>query len=192
MMKVREDVEDWFAAQVVEGERKFLLDQEALAGSTLEALSPAARWFPPPLEWFKCTVGLSWSRRNSLAGVAWVLRNDLGNVLMHSRRTFTNINSLVEAHFLSIVWAVESMVSHRINRVIFGVESAVLKGVMNRPQAWPSFKYQASEIMEVLKVIADWRVCLESVASNRGANLLRSVLVSDPAPEVRDLPKIAT
>ncbi|CAL9221313.1 unnamed protein product [Arabidopsis halleri] len=172
MRKVREDVEDWFAAQVVEGERKSLVEREVFAGSPLVTAAPAVRWIPPPKEWFKCNVGMSWSRRNSMVGVAWVLRNDLGNVLLHSRRAFTNINSLMEAHFLSIVWAIESMVSHRINRVIFGVESAVLVGVMNRPQAWPSFKYQSSEIMEVLKLVADWRVFLESVASNRGANLI--------------------
>jgi len=107
-----------------------------------------------------------------LAGVAWVLRNDRGNVLMHSRRAFSNISSFLEAQFLSIVWAVESMVSHHVNRVVFGVEAAVLVGVLNRPQAWPSFRFQSSEILLALNGIAVWKVVLESVSSNRGANLI--------------------
>ncbi|CAD5329073.1 unnamed protein product [Arabidopsis thaliana] len=172
ILKVRKDVEDWFAAQVVEKERRAEVGQSDQQVFSPRNVSPVVRWLPPPSDWVKCNVGLSWSRRNSLAGVAWVLRNDRGNVLMHSRRAFSNISSFLEAQFLSIVWAVEGMVSHHVNRVVFGVEAAVLVGVLNRPHAWPSFRFQSSEILLALNGIAVWKVVLESVSSNRGANLI--------------------
>jgi len=59
--------------------------------------------------------------------------------LLHSHPAFTNIKTKLEAHFLCVVWAVESMVSHR---VVCVVEDVVLVGVVNRPQAWPSFRFQ--------------------------------------------------
>lgn len=68
-------------------------------------------WSPPPSGWVKCNIGVSWSRKNSVAGAAWVLRNDEGLVLIHNRRAFSNILSLQDASLFSLVWAVKSMVS---------------------------------------------------------------------------------
>lgn len=179
MEKVRKDVEDWFAAQEVEEERE---DRGVHDGNYVSHLTPFSfdqGWKPPPHGWFKCNVGLSWSQRNGLAGGAWVLRDETGLVLLHSRRAFFGIESLQDAHLLSIIWAVESMGSHKMSKVIFGVGDAFLVGVTNRPQAWPSFRFHSSEILAALGAIMEWRMVFDGLIANRGAFLIAKSVTRD-------------
>ncbi|KAG7590131.1 Reverse transcriptase zinc-binding domain [Arabidopsis suecica] len=170
--KVREDVQDWFAAQEVEAERSLDPSRVLQPSGNVQGSCPSSLWKPPPTMWVKCNIGLSWSRRNLLAGVSWVLRDEWGVVLMHSRRAFINIRSRKEAQFLCLVWAVESMVSHRLCKVLFAVEDVVLVGVVNRPQAWPSYRFQSGEILSLLRSFEEWKLVVEDSSSNRGANMI--------------------
>lgn len=56
-----------------------------------------SEWIPPPIDWKKCDIGVEWDKKNHICGAAWLLRDDKGIVLMHSRNSFTNVLSVMEA-----------------------------------------------------------------------------------------------
>ncbi|KAJ4887307.1 hypothetical protein Rs2_27055 [Raphanus sativus] len=87
----------------------------------------------------KCNVGVAWSKGKSMAGSGWMVRNDRGEVMLHSRRAFSGINSLQEAKHVGLLWAIESMGSHRLENVCVEVEAPELVGVVERPGVWASF-----------------------------------------------------
>ncbi|CAA7058192.1 unnamed protein product [Microthlaspi erraticum] len=86
---------------------------------------------------------------------------------------------VVEGSFLALCWAMESMNSHRMQRVVFELEDVVLIGVVNRPQAWPSFGFQAAELLLLLSELVDWRVVFGGIETNRGANLIAQSVTND-------------
>ncbi|KAH0873017.1 hypothetical protein HID58_070379, partial [Brassica napus] len=77
-----------------------------------------------------------------LTGGAWVLRDEKGVVLCHSRRTFGQFPSKEQAKETIVLWAVESMRSQKVSRVIFTGEFKEIFGAVNMPSAWPSFCQQ--------------------------------------------------
>lgn len=92
-------------------------------------------WCAPPHGFVKCNVGTRWSKKTLEVGAAWVLRDSRGTILLHSRRSFSRVRSKAEAYFLSVVWAVESMVSHKCQQVYFAFEWGLLVNAINRPRA---------------------------------------------------------
>lgn len=44
-----------------------------------------------------------------LGGAFWILRDSNGVVLMHSRRSFTPIDSCIDAKLMTFLWAIDSM-----------------------------------------------------------------------------------
>ncbi|CAN6825537.1 unnamed protein product [Brassica oleracea] len=132
MAKVIEDSGHWFEVQ----KRR---DEEDEAGN--RELRVRDRWEGPSAGSLKCNVGLQWSKRNKTLGAAWVLRNCGGETLLHSRRAFANVESFVDEKFLALLWAIESMQSHHVTKVIFEVYFADLVGAVTKPKAWPAFRY---------------------------------------------------
>lgn len=177
--KIKDDVNGWFAAQSLDSG---LVQEAGIEAGLLAEVSPSVIgevWSPPPSGWVKCNVGVSWSRRNSVAGAAWVLRDEVGMVLIHSRRAFSHILSLQDASLFSLVWAVESMVSHKLCKVVFAFEDSVLVGAVNRPKAWPSFRFHSMEVLSVLKLVSDWSLVSEKSSANRGAALIAKSVTVD-------------
>ncbi|KAG2296306.1 hypothetical protein Bca52824_042975 [Brassica carinata] len=129
-------------------------------------------WSAPPFGWLKCNLDVCRSKTQNQCGMAWVLRNDRGKVLHHSRRAFSNIASREQANLFGLLWAVESMRDHHLNRVIFAIDDDTYTKVILRPKAWPSFKVQCLEILERLRQMEWWRVMKEKSQANRGAFLI--------------------
>ncbi|KAF3610019.1 hypothetical protein DY000_02045440 [Brassica cretica] len=77
------------------------------------------RWIPPKKDWLMCNVGFDWVKQTKLLGVVWVVRNHRGVVIIHSRRAFSNIESLDDVRVVSVLWTVESMTSLHYNKVVF-------------------------------------------------------------------------
>lgn len=102
-------------------------------------------------------------------GAAWVLRNHRGMVLLHSRKCFSNCVSLDDAKRQTFVWAIESMVSHKVYKVIFASDAVKLIKALERPQAWPSFSFQVSKIKPWLSRISFWKLEVEDASTNVGA-----------------------
>ncbi|AAG03119.1 F5A9.24 [Arabidopsis thaliana] len=132
VIKIRDDVVEWFEAQCLDGEGSALNPPLSngvhFVGSVSENL-----WIKPPANWD-------------------------GIVLLHSRRSFAPISSKADALLRCLLWAMESMASHKIDNIIFAFQDKSLIGAVLRPRAWPSFKAQSVE--------------LEFSAANRGANLI--------------------
>ncbi|CAA7016071.1 unnamed protein product [Microthlaspi erraticum] len=175
--KIRKDAEKWFMAQKSGIEEESEIFRCRRGSSLLSTITKP--WVAPPLAWYKCNIGFSWSKRNKFAGASWVLRDEKGFVLLHSRRAFSGVIDVFEARFLVLVWAIESMICHKMERVEFALEDAVLVGVVNRPQAWPSYSFHAAEILPLLSMISDWKVVLERASANRGASLIAKSVTSD-------------
>ncbi|KAG2322266.1 hypothetical protein Bca52824_015479 [Brassica carinata] len=174
VLKIEEEAGFWLLAQTMEKqEERDIRDAEG---------SIAKVWSPPPKGWDKCNVGVAWNSKSKRSGGSWVLRNEKGKVLIHSRRTFSNIQSLEEAKFQGLLWSLECMNSHRRNRVIVAIDDTVLPNIILRPKAWPNFRWQYAQMMGRLRKIEWWRLIKESKATNRGAFLIaQSVIKGDYA-----------
>ncbi|KAF8082822.1 hypothetical protein N665_0806s0005 [Sinapis alba] len=105
-------------------------------------------------------------------GVSWILQDDYGKVLIHSRRAFFLVSSLYELKSIALKWSVECMIDHRKNKVIFALEDAELIGMVLRPKAWPSLKFQSTELMRTLSKMDWWRLEKKKKINNRGAFLI--------------------
>ncbi|EFH52088.1 predicted protein [Arabidopsis lyrata subsp. lyrata] len=187
VMKIQEDVDEWFLAQ--RKDRMVDLNVDTLNSSLGGLIASAAQvhylpdplpiWKPPLSGRLKCNVGMSWSTRNNLACSAWVLRDEWGRVLLHSRRSFTNVTNKEQAVFLSVLWAMESLISHRCTKVLFALHDVSLIGLILRPIAWPSFKYESTELMRCLGLFLEWSVVHELPLANRGAYLLAQSVTAE-------------
>lgn len=172
MGKIKEDMEEWFLAHA------FTQREESSDNNT--SVASQKNWEPPPLNWVKCNIGASWSKTKNLGGCAWVVRNSEGVVLLHSRRAFSNCQNKREVLLTSLTWAIDSMHSHNLNRVVFASEATDLVNALLRPKAWPSFSFHVSEIQHFLEKILQWSLVVEKSVANRGASLIaQSVVVED-------------
>lgn len=70
-----------------------------------------------------------------VVGGSWFLREYDGIVLLHSRRSFTQVTNLDESKLTCLLSAIKSMTSNKVNRVIFEVEVGDLVGVISHPRA---------------------------------------------------------
>lgn len=163
MVKIREEASQWALAQSI--------DESQLSLSN-HLVTEVVKWKRPPAPWLKCNVGMSWSKLNSVGGFSWVLKDDRGEVLMHSKRFFSGIRNLEEAHLKSLLWSMECMAAHRIDKVFFASDAANLVKALNNPSSWPNFWYHVSEMNRVLTGFEEWRMVLESRTVNKGAFLI--------------------
>ncbi|KAG2299870.1 hypothetical protein Bca52824_036342 [Brassica carinata] len=170
--KAIEEANLWFLAQEVEqGENE--------EGSRVVATHPVD-WIVPPREFVKCNIGMRWSKKKKEVGAVWVLSDPGGTTLLHSRRFFTGVWSKEEAYFLSLVWAVESLIFHKCQRVYFSLEWRMLVNAINSPKVWPSFKFKVSKTRRLFGELLEWRILFESSEANRGARLIaNSVITGD-------------
>lgn len=126
-------------------------------------------WKPPPVGWSMCNVAFEWDKEAAILGVAWVLRNHRGVVLMHSRRAFSFISSLEDARFITAQWAMESMTSLHLNRIIFAGDFKELFLAMKKPHLWPVIRFQTDELSRLLALIEESQLLWVSPGENRGA-----------------------
>ncbi|XP_048605541.1 uncharacterized protein LOC106393034 [Brassica napus] len=138
--KIMEESHLWVLARSNENRRK-AEEQEA-------EMEVAKSWSVPHRGWLKCNIGIAWDKKQSGSGASWVVRDDHGKVQIHSRRAFSNTDSLHEAKF---------------------------KGLL--PQAWPNFRKQYVQIVERLKKLEWWRVMKEDRSTNTGAFLIAQSVI---------------
>lgn len=179
VLKSRDDFLEWCEAQVVEPEEVLVGEIFEVNQASQSSGGERKAWQPPAPDWLKCNVGSSWSKTTKLAGAAWVVRDNEGLVLIHGRRSFVNVKDAFEAAFLSLLWGIESMKDHRFYRVLFAFQETTLVGIVNRPKAWPSFRYQAQELQRLLVSGLEWKMVVETAAANRGASLISQSVIND-------------
>lgn len=84
----------------------------------------------------------------------------------------------MEAKHIGLVWASESMIPHKVEKVCLEIEASELVGVASRPRAWHAFRAYGCELQKVLKDI--YESDLQSVprSSNKIAFMIaRSVMM---------------
>ena len=168
--KVCEETNLWFLAQS--------LELGNVNGTCTQIERHEDFWNPRDGEELKCNIGMRWVKEARIAGAAWVLRNGSGEVLLHSRRSFGAVGSKDVAYFLSLAWAIESMISHKCLKIYFVFEGGNLVNAINRPNAWPSFKFEVKEIRRLLDDFLTWRLDYVSFEANRGPRLIADSAVT--------------
>lgn len=137
------------------------------------------KWMKPETRRIKCNIGFAWSHHKSISGAAWVLRSDDGSVLMHSRRSFTQVFSCFDAKIKSWEWALESMRSLHKSNVTFAASSMEVLKALHKPQEWPSFQGHIAPLLSLTLNQEGWDICYEENKCNRGASDIAKSVVND-------------
>ena len=111
--------------------------------------------------------------------MAWILRDWNVVVLLHSRSSFANVQSGIDANASGWIWAIESMCSLRKNKVIFAVEASDLLGAVIRRPAWPSFRWFSHRIIGSLNSVGHWKLELIARKANLSAFLIAKSVISE-------------
>ncbi|XP_013660781.1 uncharacterized protein LOC106365824 [Brassica napus] len=162
--KAAADADEWFMAHRIE--------EEWLRLEETPAVVAVEKWRPHRQNWFMCNIAVDWAKYSLLTGGAWVLRDEKGVVLCHSRRTFGQFPSKEQAKETIVLWAVESMRSQKVSRVIFTGEFKEIFGAVNMPSAWPSFCQQGDNVRRAVVGIAEWEALVIDKNFNRGASFI--------------------
>lgn len=115
-------------------------------------------WVKPPLGFVKCNIGSSWLGSNQISGAAsaWILRDEKGKTLVHSRRSYSYMQSKTESELWSMLWAVESMHFLHKTNVIFEASSEGTREVLTNPTLFPQFSRIIHTIQSYLSEIEMW------------------------------------
>ncbi|XP_048591502.1 uncharacterized protein LOC125576153 [Brassica napus] len=136
-------------------------------------------WKPPPSSWFKCDIGFDWDKNRKESGAAWILRNAEGKVLLHGRRSFSNIRSKSESSFQSWLWALESMKSLHFDHVIFSAEDRDIVNAISKPATWPSLKAFSFKLIEMLHEFLFWQVESQSRQALKPVFLIANSVIKE-------------
>lgn len=135
-------------------------------------IAPSLIWKKPPPNMQKSNIGVSWVGPNRNCGVSWILRDSNGNTLIHGRRSFSFIPSLVVAELLAIHWEVESLKNLHMTNVIFESSLSLAKEALLHPQSHMFCHDLLDDIMEFLSVIGSWSLNYVRPDSNVSANAI--------------------
>lgn len=161
LANAKEEADDWFLAQEV--------DREVALEVTDNQVQRKKRWVPPAEGWLICNISFEWDKNMKLLGGAWVVRNHRGVVLTHSKRAFSEVDSLEDARLTTLLWALESMTSMRYERIIFAGDFKELFLAFQKPHQWPALRFQADEMRNFLSRMNDFQLKQVSMKENRGA-----------------------
>lgn len=163
--------------KALEDGNQWLLAQKKGLQSNSSNCHQTVNWLPPKEGELKCNIGFAWSRKRALSGAAWVVRDSQGSVLLHSRRSYSQIHSLFEAKLKSWEWALDSMHHHHLQRITFGASSWDIIQALHKPKDWPAIVGNIAELLSFTKEKPHWCMLKESPQSNRGAfEIANSVL----------------
>ncbi|KAL1226048.1 putative mitochondrial protein [Cardamine amara subsp. amara] len=160
LKKTRISIESLVEQAYEEADEWFMANGSPIQIQVAEtSTTPCTRkWEPPPPSFTKCSIGSDWCLRSGGAGVVWLLRNHLGNPLFHSRRSFSNARSTLEAELLSVLWATENMGNMSQSKVIFELSSEQAIQAVISPSRYPEHGSLLSEIMRYLNKLEEWRI----------------------------------
>ncbi|CAG7906352.1 unnamed protein product, partial [Brassica rapa] len=113
-------------------------------------------WSKPPLGYLKCNIGVSWLNAQTNCGVAWILRDNKGKPILHSRRSFTNVETKREAELMAIHWAVSDMTNTRQQRILFESNCALAKETFLNPSGFYQHQHIMYETSARLRHLQDW------------------------------------
>lgn len=145
----------------------------------MDHYNPLVEWIPPNAPYVKCNVGASWVNRQKNSGAAWILRNHVRNTLMHSRCSFSNIQSPMEAELASLLWAMESLSNLHYHQVSFETSLHRMGEDLNHPRLLPLYRVHIAEIQTYLRRFPEWKVCHNPESCSKTANIIALSFTSD-------------
>ncbi|KAG2333220.1 hypothetical protein Bca52824_004400 [Brassica carinata] len=157
--KAREEADSWFLAQQVER----VMDQE----ESRDPREDCCECIQLPVDWTQCEIGLEWDKVSGLTGASWIARDSCGRVTQHSRWSLVDIASEMEAKMQVLLWALESMISLKKQKVLFLAAFQDLFEAVMRPRLRPALQFEAEEIKAKLRAFVDWDVKTVPVTSLR-------------------------
>ena len=164
--KAFEDCQEWCLAQ-----------ENLMSSSLTHKAAGAQNWNAPRSGDLKCNIGYAWSKHHQVSRASWVVRNSNGIVLLHSRRSYSQVLSLFDAKFRSWKWALSSMNQHHLQNVTFGFSSYEFIQALHKPKEWPMFKGHIAELLSFTKDNPHWFILMEPPECNRGAfEIAKSVI----------------
>ncbi|XP_018435702.1 uncharacterized protein LOC108807989 [Raphanus sativus] len=137
------------------------------------------KWTKPMSNWVKCNISSSWVSQNPLSGGAWIVRDSTGKVVFHSRRSFSNLENSLITDLTSLQWAVESMKSLRIDKVMFETSSLALRDAFYHRSLDPQVGQKVNEILQGLNTFMEWRLDHVESSGNRAAKLIAQSVTDD-------------
>lgn len=167
IQKAYEDSTAWLSAQ--------LLSPEVFPISLMKD----SHWSPPLWDEVKCNIGFSWSKKYALSGASWVVRDAMGTVLLHSRRSYSQVASVFEAKIRSWKWALESMQSLKFKKVLFGATTFEIIQALHKPTAWPSLVSHIFPLLHLSNNKTRWEIILEHIQYNLGTSRIARSVTSD-------------
>lgn len=101
---------------------------------------------PPPINIMKCNIGSSWVSPHINYDAMWILGGHNGEVSLHSRRSYLESSSPLDAELQSLVWALESLSHLRYNQVIIESLSKEMAEAIETPRGFPIYQHSFKEI----------------------------------------------
>ena len=170
LSKAIEDANIWFAVNTTEEVER--VNHSCASGQVL-------KWSPPPIGYFKCNIGIAWERPNAYSGAAWILRDHNGKTIMHSRRSFSGVQSQMEAELLGFKFAVESMISTHQCGVILESHYQLVREAMLFPQRYVLVHGLVDSIHMMLTDLDGWQ-CVHVVEElNKPASEIAQSVINE-------------
>ncbi|KAF3521026.1 hypothetical protein DY000_02059795 [Brassica cretica] len=88
--------------------------------------------------------------------IAWILRDNKGKPTLHSRRSFSNVETKREAELMAIHWAVSDMINTRQQRILFESNCALAKETFLNPSGFYQHQHIIYETSSRLRHLQDW------------------------------------
>ena len=132
-------------------------------------------WQKPCPSFIKCNIGSSWIDASRNCAVAWLTMNHYGMSLAYSRRSYSVVESPLEAELLCFYWAVERLSTIRYENVVFESTSYMAGEVVLNPENFLQWSGLIGAIRENLLLLKLWSIVY--VHKDANGALMLSLLV---------------
>lgn len=159
--------------------REIQAPSEIVAPPLVVSSGTPAAWSPPSPSWLKCNLASSWVENSAVSGAAWMVRDENGRAILHSRRAFSCLTSALDAELHPLLWSMESLASHHMDKVIFETSSIDLRKALLQPGLYPQYQYLISSILHHLHCFQDWSIDFVKTSRNTAATSIATSVTSD-------------
>ncbi|XP_013745633.1 uncharacterized protein LOC106448270 [Brassica napus] len=127
----------------------------------------------------KCNIGSSWTASSQHTGASWLIRDFQGQPMKHSRRSFSEVTSRLEADITTICWAAKDLQTLHWNRVIMEISSTQALEALNNPHRFPGLSYLIECTHQALSCFQSCLVEVVNVSANRVADQIAVRVTND-------------
>ncbi|KAF3509650.1 hypothetical protein F2Q69_00002484 [Brassica cretica] len=112
-------------------------------------------------------------------GASWIVRDSFGKVMFHSRRSFNDITSAVQADLMAVSWSAAAMADLKLRNIMFEFSSAGAAEALESPSLFPSSYYLCYEVFRFIHMIPRSSLQLVPVSCNSTASAIALSVTRD-------------